>query len=194
MFLYSYTFSSCLVRWLRCRSDVLVCPCIGAISASVTWTPYRIDHSIHLQYIWRDKMICIDLMYMNCIHILYMVDQCRFMHIFILSCQMYMLRDMMIPQYVKTLVLHIFGEECFSIHIHFHLVSSDYWDVGVMSWFVHASEPSRHQWHGHPTGLITPYIYNTSDVTRWYTISESHFVVNIFMMVCEFGVSIFGME
>ena len=63
MFIFIFIFIlSCLVRWLRCRSDVLVCPCIGANAASVTWTPYRIDHSIHLQYIWRDKMICINWM------------------------------------------------------------------------------------------------------------------------------------
>ena len=59
---------------------------------------------------------------------------------------------------------------CRSNHFHIHLVVSDDWDVGVMSWFVHALEPTRHQWHGHPTGLTTPYTYNTSGVTRWYVL------------------------
>ena len=56
--------SSCHARcrWLRCRSDVLVCPCIAAYATLVTLTPYRIDHSIHLQYIWHYKMICINWM------------------------------------------------------------------------------------------------------------------------------------
>ena len=133
MCLYSYTSSSCLVRWLRCRSDVLVCPCIGANAASVTWTPYRIDHSIHLQYIWRDKMICIDWMYLDCINFLFLL------------C----------------------GWVAF-IHVYIHLVLPDDWDVGVMSWFVHVSETTQHQWHGHPTGLITRYTYNSFSVTRWY--------------------------
>ena len=48
------------------------------------------------------------------------------------------------------------------------LVLSDDWDVGVMSWFVRELEPTRHRWHGHPTGLTTPYTYNSSGVTRWY--------------------------
>ena len=35
----------------------------------------------------------------------------------------------------------------------------------MMSWFVHASEPTRHQWHGHPTGLIITYTDWSFDCT-----------------------------
>ena len=90
--------------------------------------------------------------------------------------EQYTWRDKMISTFLLSCVLICFGEECVSIHIHIHihLVLSDDWDVGVKSWFVHALEPTRHQWHGHPTGLATPYTYNTSGMTRWYVSTGIH--------------------
>ena len=85
--------------------------------------------------------------------------------------EQYAWHDKMISTLLVSCVLICCGEARVSIHIHIHLVLSDDWDVEVMSWFVHASEPTRHQWHGHPTGLTTPYTYNTSGVTRWYVLT-----------------------
>ena len=51
---HDHTF--CMVWWLRCRGDVLVCLCARATAASVTWTPDRIDHSVEQQTIRHYRM------------------------------------------------------------------------------------------------------------------------------------------